>query len=289
MLARASAREREIAVRLAIGASRGRLIRQLHAESLLLAAIGAALGIVLARNLSRALVSFLSTGDNPLFVNLALDWRVLGFTAGLAVITCVVFGLAPVLRATGAEPGAIMKTSGRGVTASRERFSLRRFLVVSQVALSLVLLVGALLFVRSLRNLLTLDMGFNRQGMLVAEMDVERPNLSPERRREFHRELLDRIRATPGVASAAETAIVPVSGNGWNENVGIQGHPASERGKLISNFSRVSPGYFKTMGAPILSGRDFEAHDTISSPPIAIVNQAFAHEWYPNRARRRSE
>jgi putative ABC transport system permease protein len=279
MLARASAREREIAVRLAIGASRGRLIRQLLAESLLLATIGAALGIVLAQNLSRALVSFLSTGDNPLFVNLALDWRVLGFTAGLAIITCVVFGLTPALRATGAEPGAIMKTSGRGVTANRERFSLRRFLVVSQVALSLVLLVGALLFVRSLRNLLTLDMGFNQEGMLVMDMDVERPNLSAERRRDFHRELLERIRETPGVASAAETAIVPVSGNGWNENVDILGHPPSERGKLISNFSRVSPGYFKTMGTPILAGRDFDVHDTISAPQIAIVNEAFAREF----------
>jgi putative ABC transport system permease protein len=172
-----------------------------------------------------------------------------------------------------------MKASSRGVTANRERFSLRRILVVSQVALSLVLLVGALLFVRSLRNLLTLDMGFRQEGMLVVDMDLERPNVSAERRREFHRELLERIRETPGVASAAETAIVPVSGNGWNENVDILGHPSNERGKLVSNFSRVSPGYFKSMGTPVLAGRDFNGQDTFASPQVAIVNEAFAREF----------
>jgi putative ABC transport system permease protein len=279
MLARASAREREIAVRLAIGAARSRLMRQLLAESLLLAAIGAALGIILAQNLSRVLVASLSTGSNPLFVDLALDWRVLGFTAGLAMVTCVVFALVPALRATSADPGAIMKTSGRGIASNRGRFSLRRVLVVSQVALSLVLLVGALLFVRSLRNLLTLDMGFRQEGMLVVSIDVERPDFPAARRRAFHRDILDRIAVTPGVMSAAETAIVPVSGNGWNDYVDIQGSSPSARGKLISNFSRVSAGYFKTMGTPLLAGRDFISQDTIASPQAAIVNESFARKF----------
>jgi len=280
MLARASARQREIAVRMAIGACRGRLVRQLLAESLLLAAIGAGLGVVVASNLSRTLVSFLSTSGNPLFVDLALDWRVLGFTAGLAVLTCVIFGLAPAMRATSTEPGAVMKTSSRGLTAGRERFSLRRLLVISQVALSLVLLISALLFVRSLRNLLTLDIGFRPDGMLtLTAMDPQGVNVSPERRRAFHHELMERIRHTPGVASAAETYIVPMSGGGWNEFIDIAGHPASERSKLISNFTRISDGYFATMGTPLLAGRDFDSHDTISSPPTAIVNETFVRKF----------
>ncbi|HKP11037.1 MAG TPA: ABC transporter permease, partial [Blastocatellia bacterium] len=157
LLARASVREREMAVRLALGASRGRLIRQLMAESILLAATGAVLGLLLARGLSQFLVTLLSTEDNALFLNLNADWRVLTFTLGLATATCVLFGLVPALRATRTEPGAVMKASGRGLTTNRERFGLRRALVALQVALSLVLLVGALLFSGSLRNLLTLD------------------------------------------------------------------------------------------------------------------------------------
>src|SRR5262249_54563897 len=161
-----------IAVRLAIGASRGRIVRQLLAESLLISAIGAAAGFFLARWLSGFLAGFLSTGTSRLFLDLSTDWRVLGFTAALAVATCLVFGLAPAMRATAAEPGIAMKAGSRGTTDSRERFGLRRGLVVMQVALSLVLVVGALLFVRSLRNLVTLDAGFRQDGVLVASIDL---------------------------------------------------------------------------------------------------------------------
>ncbi len=160
LLARASVREREIAVRLAIGASRWRVVRQLLAESLLLAIAGAALGAVLAQALSRALLAFISTQNSPLFVGLTLDWRVLAFTTGLAVLTCLLFGLAPAMRATHLSPASVIRSGGRSMSAGRERFSLRRSLVATQVALCLVLLVGALLFVRSLRNLLTTDAGF---------------------------------------------------------------------------------------------------------------------------------
>src|SRR5262249_14755813 len=148
LLARASAREREIAVRQAVGARRSRLIRQLLGESLLLAIVGAGLGVGLAQALSRLLVSFLSAGNDTVFLDLTPDWRALGFAAGLAVLTCILFGLAPALRATRIEPGAVMKAGGRGLTAGRARlhgFSLRRALVVAQVALSLVLVAGALL------------------------------------------------------------------------------------------------------------------------------------------------
>jgi len=258
---------------LAIGASRGRLIRQLFSESLLLAAVGAVLGAALAQGLSRFLVAYLSTQGNRLFVDMRADWRVLGFTASLAVLTYVLFGLTPALRATRIAPVEILKSNGRGMTTGRERFSLRRGLVVSQVAVSLVLLVGALLFVRSLRNLLTLDAGFRQDGILITNLDLSRLKLPAERRQPYKRELLDRVRAIPGVLSAADTTIVPLSGNGWNDNVLIDG---TQRSKITPNFSRISPGYFKTLGTPLLAGRDFDERDTATSPKAAIVNESFA-------------
>lgn len=277
MLARASVREREFAIRLAIGASRGRLIRQLLGESLLLAICGAALGAFLAQALSGYLVSFLTTADNPVFVALGTDWRILGFTAALAVLTCILFGLAPAIRATRTTPGAVMKASSRGLTSGRERFGLRRILVISQVALSLVLLVGALLFVQSLRNLLTLDAGFHEEGLLIAGVDASRLNYPAARRGILYRELLDRIRATPGVASAAQATVIPISGSRWNERIEIPGQKS--KATLVSNFSGVSAGYFRTLGSPLLAGRDFDDRDAPGAPKVAVVNQAFTKKF----------
>ncbi len=275
MLARASAREREIAVRLALGASRGRVIRQLLSESLLLAVAGAACGVLLALGLSRFMVSFLTTQNRQIFVDLALDWRVLGFTMALACLTCMLFGLVPALRVTRIPPVSVLKSAGRGLTTSRERFSIRRALVVSQVALSLVLIVGSLLFVRTLRNLDGVDPGFHQSGILVTDLDFRRIKLPAERRPPFKKDLLDHIRAIPGVETAADATIVPVSGSGWNEDVFIDGDP---KNKGLANFSRVTPGYFKTMQTPLLSGRDFDERDVPGSPKVAIVTQAFARK-----------
>jgi predicted permease len=279
MLARASAREKEIAVRLAVGATRARLIRQLLSESLLIAGLGAAFGALVARGLSQFLVSFLTTKSEPLFVNLGMDWLVLGFTAGLAVLTCVLFGLAPALRATRVAPGAVLKAAGRGLTAGRERFGLRRALVVSQVALSLVLLVGALLFVRSLRNLTTLNAGFQSNGILVVDVDFSRMNVSNERRQAFKQDLRERFAAIPGVVSVAATSNVPVSGNTWNDEV--LGEGAERKHLGWTNMAEISPGYFKTLQTPILAGRDFDAHDTLSSPKVCIVNESFVKKFLP--------
>jgi putative ABC transport system permease protein len=273
MLARASARERELAVRLAIGASRPRLIRQLLAESLLLAAMGAACGALLARFLSGYLVRFISTTDSPLYVDLGTDWRLFGFTAGLAVLTCLLFGLMPAIRATRANPGTLMKASGRGLTEARERFGLRRILVVAQVALSLVLLVGALLFVRSLHELLTLDAGFQESGVLITEVDFSTLKYPPERWTEMRREILRRIRLLPGVEQAAGASVVPISGDRWNDRFQFVG--ANPAGKFLSNFSAVSPSYFRMLRTPLLGGRDFDDHDTATAPKVAIVNESF--------------
>src|SRR6185503_10966972 len=155
LLARATAREREIAVRLSIGASRGRLVRQLIVESLMLAAVGTTLGLFVARGLSAVLVAQLAGGMSSLFLDLGWNFKVLGFTTGVALLACVLFGVAPAIKATALAPAVALRTGGRGLTASRERFGLRRSLVIAQVALSLVLLIGALMFTRTLYNILT--------------------------------------------------------------------------------------------------------------------------------------
>jgi putative ABC transport system permease protein len=274
ILARASARERELAVRLALGAWRGRLIRQLMAESVLLASLGAGLGLFVARALSQFLVSFLSTQRSSIFLNVDPDWRVLAFTTGIAILACLLFGMAPALRATGIAPAEAMKTGNRGLAPSgREGFGLRRALVVSQVALSLVLVVGALLFSRSLRNLLTLDAGFRQNGVLIASLDLGRLNLSVERRQAFKRDLLERLRATAGVESAAETGIIPASGDYWNDNVWADG--SDSKHEVTGWFDSISSGLFRTLGTPLVAGRDFDDRDTQASTKVAIVNQTF--------------
>jgi putative ABC transport system permease protein len=279
MLARATAREREVAIRLAIGASRWRLVRQLLAESLLIAFIGAIAGARLAPWLSRFLVDFLATDGNQPFVDLSLDWRVFAFTLALAVATCIVFGLMPAVRATATSPGAAMRAGSRGMSDSRERFGLRRALVVLQVALSLVLVIGALLFVRSLRNLMMLDAGFRQDGLLIVSLDLRRAGIPEERRTAVYQDITDRLRGLPGVADASQAAIVPVSGSGWNNNIVINGRKYSEN----VNFNSVSPGFFRTMGTPILAGRDFDEHDAGPRGKVAVVNQSFVNMFFGGR------
>ncbi len=274
MLARASARQREIAVRLALGASRGRVVRQLLSESVLLATAGTVGGVFLAGALSRSLLSLLSMQANPLFLNTSLDWRLLAFTASLAAVTCILFGLIPAATATRKSPVSTMKAGGRGLTPGRERFGLRRALVVSQVALSCVLLVSALLFVRSLSNLLTLDAGFDQDGVVVARVDLTALDLPVERRHSFKQELIDRVRAIPGVESAAGSQMVPIGNSTTTRGVMAGGE---QKGRTLLNV--VTPDYFATFGMPLLAGRDFEDRDTASSPGVAIVNELFVERY----------
>ena len=277
-LARASTREREMAVRLAIGADRSRLILQLLAESLLLTAFGAAAGAILAQFLSRYLVAFLSTSDTPLFVDLGGDWRVFGFTAGVAVLTCILFGLTPALRSSRTVPASAMRASSRGLTADRSKFELRRLLVITQVALSLILLVGALLFGGTMRNLLTVDPGFRTDNLLLTGLDTSRANLPMARRAPFFRELLERVRTSPGIQEAAIASVVQLGGSYWNESVEVLGQP--KQAGIYPWFSRVSAGYFRTVSTPLIAGRDFGDHDTPTSPAVAIVNQEFSKKFF---------
>jgi putative ABC transport system permease protein len=277
LLARASVREREIAVRQAIGASRGRLIAQLLSESMLLAFFGAALGAILAALLSRGLIAFLTTQGNQMFVGLGMDWRVLGFTTAMAIVTCLLFGLAPALRATRVSPASVMRASGRGLTAGRERFSLRRALVVAQVAMSLVLLAGAMLFVRSLQKLLAVDPGFRPEGIVAVSVDYRAAHFPKDRIIEVRRQTLEKLRARTGAIAAGEVNMTPVSGSGWDQLVWAEG---SRDPRVDVNFNRGGPGYFQTMGTSFVAGRDFDPHDTLTAPKVAIVNEEFARKIF---------
>jgi putative ABC transport system permease protein len=192
-------------------------------------------------------------------------------------LTCVLFGLAPALRATRIAPAEVMKSVGRGLTPSREGFSLRRALVVSQVALSLVLLVGALLFTRSLINLMAQDAGFAQDGVLEIDLNLTQLDLPVDRRYAVKRELLDRLRAMPGVEAAAFATSVPMGGNWWNENIFVDGNSGGE--KRLANFNRVSSDYFRTLSIPLLAGREFGDGDTVTAPKVAIVNESFARSF----------
>ena len=277
MLARATTREHEFTVRFAIGASRSRLIGHSMTESLVVALLGGALGLFLAGALSRFLVASLGTQGDPLFLDLKLDWRLLAFTFGLASLTCILFGLAPALRASRVSPSEAFKAAGRTVTASRKRFGFRQGLVVSQVALSLVLVAGALLFSGSLRNLLAVDTGFSQKGVVIADLDLfRRLNVPYAARVAFKKDLLQKIRALPGVVSAGEVEILPLGGTNTDNLVWIEG--ANRANEVDSKFNSTSEGYFKAMGIALLAGRDFSPQDTASSPKVAIVNQTFARK-----------
>lgn len=277
MLARSSARERQITIRLALGAPRLRLIRELLSESILLAVAGSVVGLFLAYALSHVLIASLSTPNSEIFLDMGTDWRILGFTTGLAVLTTVLFGLAPAVRAARGEPATLLQSGTRGSTGGRERFSLRRALVVSQVGLSVVLLVGALLFARSLRNLTTLNVGFQQTGVLVAEIGFDRLHLPEDRNYEFKRQLIKRVEGVPGVESVGGSIMIPFGGETWNDNFLLEG---SDEDKGVAWENYIGPNYFKTIGTPLLAGRDFNDEDTATSTKVAIVNQAFVDKFF---------
>ncbi|HEX9761261.1 MAG TPA: ADOP family duplicated permease, partial [Candidatus Acidoferrales bacterium] len=277
MLARASARQREIAIRMALGASRGRLVCQLLSESLLLAASGAVLGGLMAAWLSEALVAFVSTQRNQWMLELKMDWRILTFMATLTVLTCVLFGLTPAMRATRTGPGEALKAGGRGTTAGRERFGLRRALVVTQVSLSLVLVVGALLFGRSFQKLVTQDVGLRQEGILQTYLNFNPMPVPQEQRLSFTQEMLEKVRGIPGVTGVAHVWVTPLTGSTWNHQVWMDGQ--SQQSRSLVWFNRVSESYFQTMDIPLLAGRNFDARDSLTAPPVAIVNEAFARRY----------
>jgi predicted permease len=276
ILARTSARAHEFTVRLAIGASRSHLLRLLMVENGVLALSGAVAGAFLAGVLSRYLMVFLGGEGDPLFLDLRPDARLVGFVTLVALVACLVFGLLPSWRTTRMLAGDVLKASTRSVAGSQFSSRMRQVLVVTQVALSLVILFGSLLFLGTLRNLLAVDAGFQHTGVVIAWLDYSRLEVPVASRVNFQRDLLETVRSVPGVSSAAESGIVPLSGASSENNLWPEGTGPSR--KTRSNFNFVSAQYLKTMSITLLSGRDFDSRDTVSSPRVAIVNQTLARQ-----------
>ncbi len=267
LLARASSRRREIAVRVAIGASRARLVRQLLVESLLLALFGGACAMVVASAGSRLLVGMIGAAADQVVFDLAPDWRVIAFTTAIASLTALLFGAAPALHVTASGVGPALKEDARAGTA---RLRLLPSLVAVQVALSLVLLIGAGLFVRTLRNLETLDSGFRPEGVLFVEFER-----APDR---LPASTLDAVRAIPGVVSASLVTQTPLSGSTWGEPIVPAGQALPERDTAV--VIGAAPGFVTTIGIPLLSGRDFSDADSRDGAAVAIVNQRYADTYF---------
>ena len=281
MLARASARHKEIAVRLAVGASRSRLIRQLLTECILLSAGGAAFGLLFARWGDSLLVRFITTRRNEVFLNLGLDWRILAFTSAIAVATGILFGILPAFRSTRVSVASAMKGGQAQDSESRSRFRAGQWIVASQIALSLVLLVGAGLFLRTFTNLVSQDMGFDSNNVMLATVNFSSLKMPQPAQDAARKEILDRIHAIPGVVSASQSILTPVSGVGWNDNVVVDDPAAPKGDDALVDFNYVSPEYLTTMRTQVLEGRDFDAHDVEGSPKVAIVSQSLVRAFFP--------
>lgn len=278
LLARGAARERELSVRVSVGAGGAHIVRQLLIESALLSVAGAALGIWLAFVASRFLVDVFVVGVGPgVVLDVGPSWRVLGFTAAIAVATTLLFGLVPALRAARTAPVRALRGDG-GTARAAPRLS--GVLTAAQVALSLLLLVGGGLFVQTLANLRAVDTGFRDEGVLVADVDARREGVAGPALLAFYETVLERVRALPGVASASLSSNVPLSGSSSSWAIVPLGQALPERDN--AQIVDVMPGFFDTLGTRLLAGRDVSPAD-VGSSPVALVNEAYAARYFPDR------
>jgi putative ABC transport system permease protein len=278
LLARALARREELSVRLALGATRGRLGQLLFVESLLLAVIGAALGLVFARWSSVLLVRQLGS---TVSLDVALDWRVLAFTAALTCLCAIAAGVAPIIGVTGVAPGEALKSGGRALAGDR-RFAVRGALVVAEIAVSFVLVIAAGLFLRTFASLSRLPLGFVPEPLVVVNLNLAASGIPPEERGSRIERLRDAAAAVPGVRSASASSVRLLTGGGWatNNRVGVGDGPLlpEDRENRVWR-NAIMPGWFETMGTALRSGRDFNDRDRRGSPPVAIVNEAFVRRY----------
>ena len=282
LLARTAARSREFAVRLALGAGRARLMRQVLTESLLLVAIGSLLGLLFADRAGSLLAAFFATGRHGIVLDLHFDTRVLCFTAGASLLTGLLFGLAPAWRVAGTTLAPALKQQGGGVGLP-SRLPLARLLVVAQVALSLVLLIGAGLFVRSLWNLRRLDAGFRPEGVLTLRVKPDETMYSEARRMALWDEILDRVNRIPGVRSSSFSVLSPLSGMERGVLIAVPGFASHAQRDNAISLNQVTPGYFETMGIPLVLGRAFDAGDAGNAPREALLNETAARFYFGGR------
>lgn len=283
LLARGAARTREIAVRLAIGAGRGRLVRQLLTETAVLFALGAVAGLLLSRWLTALLLSVIPQLPVPLSIDITTDWRVIAFTAAISFVAAVLCGLAPALQASNTSLVGALKAEGLDGRPSRLR--LRSVFVVGQVTMSLVLVIAAGLFLRVLQHAANMPTGFDQRNVDVVSLDLSLAGYQAESGQVFLRDLLGRIRALPGVQAASATVDLPLDGGRMGlGGFTISGVPLPEgQGSLDADWNVIEPGSFETLSIPLRSGRDFTDADTRSAPPVAIVNDAFVRRYLPGR------
>lgn len=284
LMARATVRARELSIRAAVGADRATLIRQLLTESVLVSLIGGGLGILLAF-WGVDLILAMDPGDVPRVAPIAVDGRALGFAAALSVVTGLLFGLAPAWQASRPELQLALKDNARGATGDGQRHLARAALVLVEVSLSLVLLVGAGLLIRSMMTLLDVPLGFTTGRVLTMQMaPTGEQYQSPGQLIGYWDRVLERARAVPGVESVALTTAVPMGGSISVVAFGIEGRPQVPLNQMpLSNYLEVSPGYFATLGIPVLRGREFEAGDAVESPSALIINDAMARREFPDQ------
>lgn len=285
LLARASARHREIAVRTAMGAGRARIIRQLVTESVLLAILGAGVGLILAELMMAPLLS-LASKSLPNVGPIGIDGAVLAFTAIVAIAAGVLFGLAPALHTTNMDIRPALSDASRGSTAGASRHRVRNILIVAEVALALMLLIGAGLLIRSFARLQRVQPGFDPSGLLVTDVPLSpKTYAKPAQRAEFFERIIERARNLPGVLSAGAATVLPVTGRGSMIHFNIQGRPPKTPSDyILIGLRPVSAGYLETLRIPLIAGRLLRESDTEASPFVAVVNESMVKQYFPGQS-----
>ncbi|HEX2342357.1 MAG TPA: ABC transporter permease [Vicinamibacterales bacterium] len=280
LLARGTSRRQELSLRVALGAGRGRVVRQLLVESLLLAGGGALVGLILAGWGCRGLMALLPAGLTATpFLDVSFDWRVLAFTAMVSLVTATLFGIAPALRATRVAPIDALRHHGR---ASAFGGSVSGSLVVAQIALSLALVVAAGLLVRTFARLGSVALGFDSDRVLLVVVDAQRVPIDPVDRPRFFQKVVDTVRAVPGVSHAAGSMFAPVSGTVSQMRVDVPGGAVLPEGERVSLRHFITPGWFRTYGTPVHAGRDLDERDNAGAQPVVLVNEAFVRRFFPD-------
>jgi len=282
LIARASARQKEIAVRLAIGASRAQIVVQLMVESLLLAGIATVSGVCFGVWMNHFLLNLLPTDTSQLTLVATPDSRVLGFSLVIAFVTAFLFGLAPALQAAKPQLSDTLKNEAANIFSGRGQRGLRKALVVGQVSLSLLLSIASSLFIRTLANLRDLDPGFSKDHVIAFSVDPILSGYTQERTLQFYRNMLDRLQSLPGVSSAGQAVQRVLDGREWRNGITVEGYQPREDEKVFTHFNMVSVGYFNTLRIPLIAGRDFDMRDTANRRRVCIVNETFARKYFPD-------
>jgi predicted permease len=294
LIARATSRQKEIAVRLALGASRGRIVGQLLVESVLLAGVGGVLGLVIASWTTKFLLGFLPVSDTPHVISGSIDSRVLVFNFVLSLATGLLFGLVPALRSTKPNLAPTLKDTVGAVVGGGGGVRLRKGLVIAQVTVSVLLLISAGLFIRSLRNLRTLDLGLKTENLIAFNLSPTLNGYTPLRSKQFEKQVRDRVSGAPGVSGVAFAQMGLLEGNEWDSSMSVEGYEAKPGESMNPYCNAVSPGYFRTLSIPLVAGRDFDDRDARFEPAdpkaqlpsykVAIVNESYAKHYFGDRS-----